>query len=91
MAKRKRQSYIPGTEPPSIPAIDSAAETYMEARDERCRLSTQEHEAHDNLLEVMKENGLDRYEFDGFIVVALSKTKCLVKKKKEAAEIGGEG
>lgn len=87
---RKKQTFIPGTEPESHPDIDRAAELYVDARDERCRLSKEEAEAQDNLLETMLKHGLSTYEFDGKIVVALSKTKIVVKTKKDKAN-GDEG
>lgn len=84
--KKPKQSYIEGTEPPSIPAIDAAAEHYVSVRDERCELSKQESEAHDNLLDKMREHGLDKYEFDGHVVTCLSTTKAAVKKKKTESD-----
>lgn len=88
--KRPKQEFIPGTAPPSIPEIDAAAETYVDARDERSNLSIEEKEAHDNLLGKMKEHNLDRYEFDGRVVTRIGVEKCAVKKKKSDNREDGE-
>ncbi len=71
--------------PESIPAIDAAADHYFDTMTERAALSKTEHEAMENLVEKMKEHAVDRYETrDGLVVTAVSKTKCLVKRKKDA-------
>lgn len=84
-AKKLKQQFIPGTEPESIPAIDAAAETYHEVMTERCGLSKQEDEAKDNLIDKMKEHGVDRYETPhGLVVSITSKSNVKVKRKKDA-------
>ena len=83
MAKLKQKALLPELEPPSIPEIDDAAETYYEAMKKRQKLSVQENEAQQNLLEVMKANKLDRYEFDSKVVLMTSKSKCRVKPKDD--------
>lgn len=88
--KKAKQQWIEGTAPPSIPAIDQAAETYIEVRDERAALSKQEAEAQTALEAVMRDNQLTRYEYDGKIVIASSTTKIAVKRKKDKPK-GGNG
>jgi hypothetical protein len=84
-AKRPRQQRIPGTEPESIKAIDDAADNYYEVMVERVRLSKQEDDAKDNLIDKMKENGVDRYETpDGLIVTITAKSNVKVKRKAES-------
>lgn len=98
-AKREpkpKQNYLPieGIEPPSIPALDDAADTYYEAMQERIGLSKEEDEAKTNLLMKMKEEGLARYETKhGLVVDVLDTSKLKCKKKKDAEEgdeFGGE-
>jgi hypothetical protein len=84
--KRLRQQMIPGTEPPSIPKIDKAAEAYVEVRDERMSLTEKETDAHDNLLSLLREHGLETYEFDGMTVRIDTKQKVKVRRKNEEAQ-----
>lgn len=89
--KRGKQLRFEGMEPPSVPALDDAAETYYEAIQHRVRLSREEKDAKINLIEKMKENGVDRYETpDGLIVTVLSKSNVACKKKDDA-EANGDG
>lgn len=83
-AARPRQGFIPGTEPESIPVLDEAAESYVQARDGRMAAGKTEIERHDKLLGLMHEHGLDAYEFDGYIVSLASKEKVKVKRSKDA-------
>ena len=81
-SKKLRQRRLPGTEEPTIKALDDAAENYYEAMTERCKLSKTEDEAKDNLIDKMKEHGVDRYETsDGLIVTITAKSNCKVKRK----------
>ena len=91
MAKKKptrvKQRHLPGTEPPSIPEIDGAAEIYFDRMQERKTLLASEVEAKDALIDLMKDNRLTRYVTPDDLVVevtAQSNVKC--KKKKAAAE-----
>lgn len=49
----KRQLEIPGTEAPSIPEVEDAAEAYVKARDSRMRLTEKEVAAKINLTQVL--------------------------------------
>lgn len=91
MAKRK-QRILPGMEPPSIKAIDKAAEAYVDVRDRRMELTKEEVVAQLNLVAVMRENKLDTYEFDGQTVALVSKVKAKVKTKdgEEEGDVDGE-
>lgn len=87
---RGKQIMIPGTEPGGIAELDGAADTYYDAMMERTRLSKEEHEAKDALIDKMKENGLTVYETtDGLVVrvVDHSNVKC----KRKNAEENGDG
>lgn len=82
--RRKKQGYLPGMEPPSIPQLDIAADTYYSAMTERQRLTQEEKDAKLNLQALMAEHKLERYETpDGLIVIYLRKEGCKCKKKKE--------
>lgn len=90
MAKKQKQGFLPDMEPPSIKAIDDAADIYYDAMQERVKLSREEDEAKDNLIDKMKEHGLDRYETaDGKVVTVTSKSNIKVKRKSNA-ESGDE-
>jgi len=88
--KRAKQQFIPGTEPPSIPALDEAAEKYVGIRDDRMRLTKAEAKAIDELLDLLREHGLASYEFDGNVVEISHKDKVKVRRKKEGGD-DGEG
>jgi hypothetical protein len=64
MAKTKRQMKIPGTEAKKLVDLDRAAESYVEARDERMARTEAEVETRDALIAAMKENGLTTYRDD---------------------------
>ncbi len=81
--KRLKQNHLPGMEPPSVAAIDRAAEDYVKVRDERMEMTKDEVEKHDRLLGLMREHGLDTYEFDGFTINCQTKTKVKVKRTDE--------
>jgi hypothetical protein len=89
-ARKPKQAYIPGTEPPSFPAIDSAAEEYVAARDDRMARLKEEIKCGDKLLALMKEYSLESYSFDGCDVVLDSKTKVKVSRKKDAEDNGDD-
>jgi hypothetical protein len=67
MAKAK-QEYLDGMKPPSIKAIDKAAEAYVEARNTRMGHTVKEKERKIILLDLMKQNKLTEYLYDGKIV-----------------------
>ncbi len=86
--KKAKQGFLPGTEPEFIAALDDAADTYYDAMQERCRLSKEEDEAKDNLIDKMKEHRLERYiTSDGKIVAVVNKSNVKVKR---GAESNGE-
>lgn len=64
-AKRPKQTFIPGTEPKTIPAIHRAIEEYVEARDKRMDLLEVEVERKGHLLNLMKEEKISDYSVDG--------------------------
>ena len=86
-AKKPKQGFLPDMEPPSIKAIDDAAENYWEAMMERTELSKQEDEKKTALIEVMRENKLDQYETaEGIVVTLTAKSNVKAKRKKDATE-----
>lgn len=82
-AKRKRQRQLPGMESPSIPAIDKAAEAFLEAKEERFTIIKSFADAKLNLVAAMREHKLAVYEFDGYMVKLDESQSVDVKKKKE--------
>jgi len=91
-AKVRKQQFIPGTEPPVVQAIEDAAENYFEVMTERVKLSKEEDEKKTALIEVMKENGVDRYECQatGLVVTVTAKSNVTCKKKKGDPDSNGE-
>lgn len=90
--KKPKQQFLPGLAPPSVPAIDQAADTYYETMMQRVELSKEEDTAKDNLIDKMKEYSLDRYETPQGLIVSVTATsnvKC--KRKKQAPEPSENG
>lgn len=91
MARKKaKQAHLDGMEPPSIKAIDDAAENYYDTMQDRVKLSREEDEAKTALIEKMKEHGFERYEYEGKVVMLTSKSNVKVKAKNKAEENGEE-
>ncbi len=88
-APRPKQQFIPGTEPPSIPEIDQAAEAYYEAMKERLPYTAEEKAAKETLINKMVEHRQVRYEFNGFVVNLVDSKNVVVKPKK--TEENGDG
>lgn len=87
---KARQSWIPGTEPPSIPEIDLAAEEYIRHRDARMASLKPETEAADRLLRTMLEHGQVEYRFDGYTVSVATLQKVKAKRTKDEDGWDGE-
>lgn len=85
MAKRRardKQTMIPGTEPESIPAVEEAAANYRDIRDSRMSLTEEEADAKKKLIDVMKEHGVEKYQFGGYEVVRTHEETDNVKVRK---------
>ena len=92
ISSRVRQGHLAGLEPPRIKKIDDAAEVYYDVMTARCKLTKEEDEAKDNLIDKMKEHQVDRYETpDGLVVTVTSKSNVKVKRKENGGgELDGE-
>ncbi len=89
---KAKQGFIEGMEPPHIKAIDDAAENYYDTMLERKALSETEDEQKDALIDLMKANGMARYELpDGKVVMITEKANVKVKKAKKPTEGGVDG
>lgn len=80
-----------GTEKKSIKEVDSAAEAYVEVRDERMKLTEREVEARDVLLAVMQKHKLDLYRDDDaapplLVTIIEGDAKVKVSRLEEAEE-----
>ena len=88
--RRPKQAVLPGTEDQFIAALEDATATYYDVMIDRCKLSKEEAEAKDNLIDKMKENACERYETaDGLVVTLTAKANLRCKKKKDV-EANGE-
>jgi hypothetical protein len=89
--KKPKQAFLSeDLAPPIIKPIEDAADTYYDVMVERCKLSKEEDEAKDNLIDKMKEHGVERYVTrDGKVVTVTNKSNVRVKKKDE--ETNGDG
>jgi hypothetical protein len=91
MATRARQTTIPGTTAPTVKAVESAAEVYVDVRDERMGLTKREVQAREKLIAVMKTHGLTVYRLpaddgEGALIVTVSdESKVTVRKEKPKA------
>lgn len=75
--------------PPGGLVCDPFSGNYFEVMQERCKLSKEEDEAKDNLIDKMKEYGCERYETpDGLVVTVMSKANVKCKRKKDSGEDG---
>lgn len=90
--KRPKQLVLsPEMAPPSFPEIDEAARNYLDFRDSRMAALKEEVKAHDALLNLLREQGVFEYEFDGFQVTVGSKQKVSVRRKKEEKDGDDDG
>lgn len=86
---RTKPAYLPGMEPPRIKALDDAADIYYDAMQDRLSESKAEKEAKVNLIEKMKEHGLDVYETaHGLRVSVINKSEVKCKKKADVSDNG---
>lgn len=82
MPKEVKQAHLEGMEPPSVPEIEEAAETYYSLNDKSWNLRSKVEEAREALLEKMKEHELTIYEYDNKVVSVQEKEIVKVKKRK---------
>lgn len=85
---KAKQLRVPGTEHPDRnPAIEAAAEAYVEVRNERMGLTEREVQAQGKLLLEMEKAGLSTYRCDDqdYIVELSDTKKAKVRKIKEPA------
>lgn len=92
----KKQTEIPGTEAPSIPAVEEAAEEYRAIRDERMALSEKETSAQAALVAAMTSHNLTSYRYEDSEgnqrkVVLAEVVKAKVAKVKERDSGAGDG
>ena len=98
MAKKKarspangEQQLIPELAPVRIEKIHRAAKRYATERDGRIAANKEEKDAHEHLLDVMKEHGLMQYEYGDLKVFVDEKVKCKVTIGGEVTEKNGDG
>jgi hypothetical protein len=77
---KKKQAELKGIEAPSFPAVESAAESYIDIRDKRMALTEKEVDARAVLIHEMQKEKLQVYKFNDQIVTLLpGKEKVRVK------------
>jgi hypothetical protein len=83
---RPRQGRLPSMEDARIQALESGAEEYVRARDERMALTEVEVETKGTLLRLMHEHGKTHYKHNGYeisVVAESEKLKVKVQKEEE--------
>jgi hypothetical protein len=87
--KAPKQRHFDGLEPPSVPAIDEAAEAFWDAHQRLKESREADAQAGEELVRLMKEHGLPFYECEQFRIDLDTKSKAKVRKRK--AEENGDG
>ncbi len=82
----QEQQFIPGTEPPRIKAIDSAAEKYVNLRDDRTQMAEVEADAREKLRELMVKHELTEYRTPSGYKVVREAGEEKVKVRRAATE-----
>lgn len=92
MAKRKtneaaaEQTYLPGTEPVKIPALDKLIDAYRAKRDTRMAYTEEEVEAQTKLCAGMKEHQVEEYIHKGYKAVLKHLDKVKVSKVDQTGQ-----
>jgi hypothetical protein len=73
-------------EPGGIKEIDDAAEEYVEVRDRRMALTTEEAKRKETLMNLMKKHKLTDYEYDSKTVEYIASSKENVKVKTKGSD-----
>lgn len=89
---KAKQGYLdPEMQPVVIQAIEDAASNYYDVMQDRVKLSEEEDELKDALIDVMNKEKLARYEMeDGRVVMLTDKLSVKVKKTKKPTDGGVE-
>ena len=88
---KKRQPKLPGMEDTHIQDLDDAAVSYVNARDERMKLTEVEVERRDEVQTLMHKHGKKTYRCEGVeIVLQPEGEKVKVRVKKDAADVDGQ-
>ena len=85
-ASKPKQSFIPGTEPPSFPDLDELGQKYQETKLSRMQLLEEEVELKAKLQAAMHAHKLDCYPIpDTDLEITLEKSEETVKVKRRKA------
>ena len=88
--EKVKQGHLPEMAPPTIKAIDEAAENYYDVMKKRVVLSKDEDEKKTALIEAMVKAQVTRYEYEDKVVTLTAKSNVSVKPKKEESPDFGE-
>ena len=81
---------MPGQEPVKNDRVHRAAKRYAKLRDERMAANEEEKAAHNTLLGIMKEEGLEVYEYGDLMVAIDAQEKVKVRFAPKKTEENGE-
>lgn len=80
-SSKPKQQHFEGMEPPRVPALDSAMESYVAVRDQRMELTKREVELRGKVEELLKTNQLTTYANEHFRAeIKPAETKLKVKR-----------
>lgn len=87
-----KQEFLPGTAPKRVRSLIAAAEKLIEAKDEHKRAGEGKQAAEDELIAVMRKQGLDTYKYGGMTIDLEQKDKVSVHGRvaQEEPETGEE-
>ena len=86
----REQQHLPGQEPVKNDRVHRAAKRYAKLRDERMAANEEEKAAHNTLLGIMKEEGLEVYEYGDLTVAIDAQEKCKVRFAPRKTEENGD-
>lgn len=89
--KRSEQTHFEGTGPVKNERVHRAAKRYVEERDARIAANKEEKAAHDSLLAIMREEGLESYEYGNLSLHIDGTFKVKAKLSKADGEDADEG
>lgn len=91
--EKLEQTWIPGTEPETIPEVEEAAVDFYDCRQEKRELNAEFHDKTIKLIDRMRAHDLTQYQMASGHILKIDQNaavKCKKKKKPKKGELGGE-